>query len=604
CNFVVQKRKVRQTPSKKPSLRKGDFGTGVQLPEDHQTFTSTSELQDAIQKASRGSKRSNVHFQTRRRVNHRAASPQLISEYTNALVTSNQYPGEFSLTSRLSLTQLATSLKIHLIGVSVTSLPSLLIHLAGGAAATRDDIYYELVQHGVPQADYGEIWMALALAKGSELSSHSAVLASKSLPSIPTGANEEILDLRAQGKARHFVRSQLTADCFALAVSHSSPLRQRTAKSLSVSLAILSTISHIVYPPEDAKELLSLAVVAFETLLQDEGMRREYVDRFFEALWVEDIKQRSQGREAQLTERLIRKCHPYLPVDLEYYFDPLHLFSADTSVLSKADFEDAYWTNLYLVRALVPQCDRKTYIGMMEADVVADVKRAYALVNAFRTFRRDHFTFHPYSLFDPSLASSSFILYSSAHGPERYRTSLNIQCFFLLPCYRGYRRSLRALELFPQNESLQRLKQLLEEIFYEVLTRSVQNLELFAARDRASNKALFDGEFFFFTDIITLEDGAWFLSEWKKAHPELNDALRRIVRLWKHRAYTGKSTAEWVDAYEAFVAGQEVEEPVSNLEQVEVIEGETDELTPPSPKLQDFNHTIQSLLRPQTAANH
>ncbi|KAH8915196.1 hypothetical protein BT69DRAFT_1304026, partial [Atractiella rhizophila] len=414
-------------------------------------------------------------------------------------------------------------------------LPDHLQYLSFGASKGEKGVFYDLAYFGVPQGPYGNVWMALALVKGVEYSNHSAILGRSALVREPIDALTSPvgpLDLRAQGRARHTAYKRLIANCFELATSPDSPLRERRRESLSIIFALLDLITRFDHPAERTLELFGIAKEVFEDLYERES---------------------TEGRRSLVTKTLsdITKYAAFLALPPLFYVDPLHWTTQNITSFEGSKYEDAYWTACWLIRKQVAILSKVLFSHptTREREIEEAFRHTFTIIRCLREFRTANFT--PTIFKDAS--SPKLVLYETKRGPEHPSLSLQVDRHAIEDTYGAWYLVSHALDIFPNNQTMRRLQEKLEEWCDDNFTQYLATSAFLAEKDRRSGVEFFRGYFVREVQILGLHEGWKMLARWRDKHPEGRQTLDEIVKLWKHRSFKGRMTADWLNEYEAFL---------------------------------------------------
>ncbi|KAH8927527.1 hypothetical protein BT69DRAFT_1277920 [Atractiella rhizophila] len=198
-------------------------------------------------------------------------------------------------------------------------------------------------------SDYMHVWMSFLLLMGSQHSPHSAILGSKSLPSVPFQSTSSPLDLRAYGPLRAHSFGTLLSSLGDTALAPNSPLRKAEIKSLSVIMLFLGNFW--TDDPSLAKELLRIALGVFEKLwkeAEDKGgeEEKEWTEKL--GTWWDLLIYRDNqvavtyGSQPILTDTHYRKYSDLVrPI---FLVDPFYFFSNPLRP-EDSTFRDHYWAN-------------------------------------------------------------------------------------------------------------------------------------------------------------------------------------------------------------------------------------------------------------------
>ncbi|KAH8927656.1 hypothetical protein BT69DRAFT_1347172 [Atractiella rhizophila] len=499
----------RKRPLKKG--RRGQYGTGIDLPTDKKTFTSSKDFVNALQKKGGKSKAT------------------VVETHESSEEPSGVRLGFSSLDSRLGETQLVFSLGDHLLYLgSLDAAIQISVQQDAGLGLNWTS-YSQLKDNSSSLGQYAEIWLAIFLARGAFVSPHSAIVGTHALSALPLqSAHDRPLDLRKTGEARSNAKGTLTAACLRLATAHDSPLRHCTEQSLTIIVNLLyffrNEPTDLVYNYLD--ELILIAFDIFQRLwdsAKDEEERGHLVGLAFIHLINMDSRLRFFGGGVpMITKHHILKYSWAPELSPKLFLDPYFLTSRTFPTnISKTMVGNFDWGNQIWSRRAI--CQLRVFNDEVQRRELLERLLAYS------KWRTTNFQLNP--------ASSSSSIVSSPWGDEDFQVSVT-------------NRALEASNLFalhaisPPSEELDALRD-------KQIALSVEYAAIILNRNR---EPVITGslgiQFSAVETLDVLRDGWRDLARWTKRFPTFEQDVLRIVEVAKHLAYMGTKWIKRVNDFE------------------------------------------------------
>ncbi|KAH8919873.1 hypothetical protein BT69DRAFT_1284458 [Atractiella rhizophila] len=556
---------------------------------------------------------------------------RLLHKVTEGVVQTMEL-GDSSLDSQLGMHQLAMSLGDHLLSLGIDYSQTIIKGIGSHRLPSSYTSYRQLkTENSKTITDFADIWISYALMLGVKWTTHSAVLGSLSLPSIPrTSLLEKPLDLRSQGYLRHGVRMQLLQRCVMLASAPDSPLtEQPSISSLAVLLSIISSAQSQCFG--HAKPLIATAFEVFRKLRERKLSTKENMELLesFQMLYVYDTSlHMAYGELPSLTDDVILNSLQGLDSDPEVYIDPFYFSSHQERLFKNVPFSSEI--HHYAIRRYFAFARDRIKRGLAMSEEAQHLCfELMQLCANYRIWRQSTFQLIPESL--EEVADREQPILRSAVGEEGYSASFFTQ-------------GREARMMFFIAELLELCKQkFLDNPAFDEMTRTVEIacdqqvhfcLDMFAIlldRNEKLPRPMLDEGFsgkvhIIFTNCIDTS----YLVGWGRRFPERRPLIERLMQIMKHLSFFSKETADRVAILEALdqpatQSQQEAEIPHSSTSNPDVEDlrthrrdvrsqtldsftgtpsphqfspGLRTDIRSPSPSIWDFHNTLKAITSP------